>query len=231
MEDTLFRARMTGVAEAFDEERYAESLDAARSLKHDLIAAAQLPGSLHGPEEGQQLGWARFYEVKCLFALGEWQALVDRIATPEPVGFTVGAKNAGWMFSVATEAAFHCGDLDRVEEWGERCYELRQLLTDDPMSVFHCVHMVLQLLESADAPERNRVWAERMLAIGREHGAERPVISAVNWLCDHVDRTGHAGARQTALDARPELERYARGEFADEARAVLQRLGALESAA
>ncbi|MHC5020286.1 MAG: hypothetical protein ACYTGX_09285 [Planctomycetota bacterium] len=225
MEPTVFEARMTAVAEAFNQEDYAQSLTAARELKHDLIAQAQMPESTHGPDEGIQLGWARFYEIKSLFAQEDYQGVFDLLAEPaEGVPYTIGVKNAGWMYSVGAECALRVGAHDRITAFGEQAYDLRCQLEDDPMSVFQCVQTVLTLLDEAKRPQEYGPWAVRLIAIGTQYGADRPVIAGVDRLLDQYEATQDAETAQIIRDARPALAELCDGEFAEEAVETLERL-------
>lgn len=224
MDTTVFDARMSAVVEAFNQENFEESLGAALELKHDLIAQAQLPGSTHGTEESIQLGWARFYEFKSLFAQENFQGVYELLTRPEEFTFTIGVKNAGWMYSVGAECAMRIGRTDHIAEFGEKCFEFRQQLEDDPMSVFQCVQTVLTLLDEARRPELYRPWAVRLIAIGIQHGADRPVIAGVDRLLDHYDATQDAATAQIIRDARTTLAELCAGEFSDEATETLERL-------
>ncbi len=224
MDTTVFEARMTAVAEAFNTEQFAEALEATRELKQDLIAQAQLPASPHGTDEQVQLGWAHFYEFKCLFAQEAYQDVFDLLSGTEPVLLTIGVKNAGWMYSVAAECAMRLGESDRIAEFGERCFELRQQLEGEPMAVFECVQTMVHLLNEAQRPDLYRPWAVRLMAIGTEHGADLPVIAGVDRLLDHVEATQDAESVEIVREARVTLAEMCEGEFADEASETLERL-------
>jgi hypothetical protein len=224
MDTTVYEARMTAVAEAFNTEQFAEALAASRELKQDLVAQAQLPASTHGTDEQIQLGWAHFYEFKSLFAQEKFQSVFDLLARPEEVALTIGVKNAGWMYSVGAECAMRLGESDRIAEFGERCFELRQQLEDEPMSAFECVQTMLHLLNEAQRPDLYRPWAVRLMAIGTEHGADLPVIAGVDRLLDHVEATQDTESVEIVREARTTLAEMCEGEFSGEATETLARL-------
>ena len=217
-----FDARMAAVAGAFDGGDPAEALRLARALKADLLAAAGEDGGV----DPLQVGWARFYEVKSLHALEEWAAAHALLVSTEPVPFAVSTKNAAWMFSVGAECAERLGKVDEIGRFGERCWQAR-LEHGDERSAFDCVMTVCTLLARAGRPDLNRSWAERLLAIGEKHGAERAVLGGLDRLLDNWERSRDLAIEGTLRGRRARLVALTGGEFPDEARTVLARLDRL----
>ena len=117
---TDFAEAMDAIAAHFKEGRLVESLACARELKGELLAESK--------PDPQQLGWARFYELKSLHGLGQFRELCEVKNRPEPKIYALSTKNAAYLASLATEAAAELGLAEEVVRFSRECLEERAVI-------------------------------------------------------------------------------------------------------
>jgi len=197
------------IHQAFDEEEYERSLALSRDLKEKLIAAA-------GACDPMDLGWARFYEFKSLYQLCEYEGAYNLLGRPEAATYAVPQKNAAYMYSVGSELAMHLGRAEEVVCWGEKCLEMR-LEAEDFVAAVQCANTVCVLLARMERDDLNTRFARRLIDIGKETGAERPLIAGHNYLAANVARSGKQRLMSEAAAGLPLLKAIHDDRFSAEA--------------
>jgi len=185
MEATRVHAALTRINEAFDQHQYELSLQLTRELRRGLLAGDQ-------PCDPVDLGWVRFYELKSLHALREYQQAYDLLNRAETQTYAVPQKNAAYMFSVGSELAMHLGLAEEVVCWGEKCLETR-LDADDRIGAVQCANTVCVLLARMERDDLNARFARFLIGIGKETGAERPLIAGYRYLAAGSARSRRSG--------------------------------------
>lgn len=169
---------LSRIHQAFAAEQYEQSLSLSRSLKRELLDSEEACDPL-------ELGWARFYEFKSLYELGKYRQAYDLLERPEPRTYAVPQKNAAYMFSVGSELAMHLGLAQEVVCWGERCLEAR-LDAGDRIGAVQCANTVCVLLGRMERDDLNTRFAHYLIEIGKETGAERPLIRGYRFLAANI---------------------------------------------
>ncbi|MCI0343401.1 MAG: hypothetical protein L0216_20025 [Planctomycetales bacterium] len=209
-----FHGRMGAVHDHFEGGRHDESLREARGLKALLLDAEAV--------DPIQLGWARFYEFKSLHALERWEEAWHLIESNERVPWIVSSVNAAWMFSVGSEVAARVGNAEGVVKWGGKCLDLRTQL-GDVLAAGQCAGTVCTLLGWVDRQDLNGPFAERLIAIGKQSGAEMAVLHGVERLMDNFAKGRSDDVARRVREEIPAIRAMESGEFADEARVVRER--------
>ena len=214
MDNEQIHDTLTEINERFDAGEHERSLELCTMLKQAMLDAE--------PHcDPMLLGWVRFYEFKSLYELGKHQEAFDLLNRPESRSFVVGTRNAAFMYSVGSELAMHLGLPDEVVRLGGLCLDLR-IKGDDPLSAVQCASTVCELLRRMERDELNTRFARYLLEVGREHGAERPLILGLRCLARSAEQSGDEAIRREVDETLPELEALRHGEFADEVESALE---------
>lgn len=136
---------LTTITEALSTGATKKALRLARQLARDMLASP--------PVDPELFGWARFYEIKCLYCLEQYPEALEVLETEPPVEYAMTAKNVAWLFSVGSELAMHLGRVDDVLDYGRRCLEIRRHL-GDVEGIQQCASTVRTLLARLDKLER-----------------------------------------------------------------------------
>jgi len=205
---------LSEINQLFDAGEHARSLDLAQTLKQSMLEGEE-------PCDPMLLGWVRFYEYKSLYELGQHREAYDLLQRPEPQSYVVSSKNAAFMYSVGSELAMHLGLPDEVVRLGGLCLDLR-IKADDLISAVQCASTVCELLRRLERDELNTRFARYLLEMGRERGAERPLILGLRCLARNAERSADPELKQEVTDGLPELEALRNGEFGDEADSAIE---------
>lgn len=166
---TRAEQQLSRISERFDQGDRREALSLARRLRAEMIEDA--------PTDPVLLGWARFYEYRSLYELGEHRQAYELLTAEEPQRWALSTKNAAYMYSVGAELAMHLGDADEVVHWGGRCLDLR-LADGDRVSAAQCAQTVCTLFGRLERDDLKVRFAEHLLELGRLATAR-----AQRWRC------------------------------------------------
>lgn len=183
MKPEAFDGRMQSLVESFESGEHRISLDEARRLKRDLLAA--------GAVDPLQLGWARFYEFKSLCELKEYRAAYDLLASTERAPFAVSSKNAAWMFSVGAELAMHLGMPEEVVRFAGLCLENREKREDLPGCLMAASAACI-LLGRLGREDLNAPFARRLVDHGRRHGVADALHEGYRHLLANLEKSRSA---------------------------------------
>lgn len=169
----------------------------ARALSRELVGARS--------RDPVELGWARFYEIKSAYALGDWHGAWEalhredgRWALPEP--------NGSYLCSVAAEVAQKLGRPEGVLSWGGRCLEIRRRAGNREAEA-QCAGTVCLLLARLGEQRHNLVFARRLLEIARETGDGDRLRSALRSLLDAQKQAPSSEIESLLVQALPLLRR------------------------
>jgi ankyrin repeat protein len=196
MDATAFDVRMKEIAGRFEADDFPQSLQLARTLKRDL-----LDGSAVDP---LQLGWARYYEFKSLFALKDYRGTYDLLNAPERVPFAVSSRNAAWMSSVGAECAMHLDIPDEVVRLAGRCLEGRELLKDLEGQLMAAA-TACRLLEMIHREDLNDRFARELVRLGRKHSIPNALHEGYRHLIANVGKTGREDLVREVAERADEL--------------------------
>jgi hypothetical protein len=171
MEPNRFESQMTTLTALHKAGDHQSVVETSRALRRELLAAP----------DPVQLGWVRFYEVRALAALRRHADVLAAIDRAEPVPIALGARNASWMSSVASEAAMVVGRVDDIVRHGEACLTLRS----EPAEQILCCQTVCHLLWAIGHDQRNRLFASRLVELGRQIGDPEAVVRGMHAVLDH----------------------------------------------
>lgn len=172
---------LTRITQALADDAPDESLALARSLRHGMLQAP--------PVDPLLFGWARFYEIKSLYLLRRWAEALERMEGSEPAGYAMPQKNVAYLSSLASEMAYHLGQVDDVVRYGRRCLELRRE-AGDVSSMVQCASTVCHLLSELGRDELNTEFSLTLLEVARQSGAERPLLLGARRLLANVEKSG-----------------------------------------
>jgi hypothetical protein len=141
------------------------------------------------------LGWLRYYELKCLYALKAWKEAVDLFRSPEPVAYVMPLKNGAWCHSVAAECAAELGEAEDVVRWMEKAFELRKA-DGDAAGMAMALNTACVLLRRLGRPDLNTPFADRMIEMGLKLGAENAVIEGVSRLLENYQARARTTVRR-----------------------------------
>ncbi len=144
MENREFSRRLGEVIDVFDSSDFDCSLRLARSLKKELLAGKTI--------DPMQLGWARYYEFKNLYELGEYADAYKLLKSTENVPYIVTTVNAGWMNSIGTELAYRLGKADEIPELGKRCIEQYMIAKEEGGAVL-CAKNCIMFFDKLKRPD------------------------------------------------------------------------------
>jgi hypothetical protein len=159
----------------------------ARAMKAELVREQDVDPLL--------LGWLRYYELKALYAGEAWQEAYDLFRHPEARPFAMPAMNAAWAHSVAAECASRLGRPEDVVRWAERCFELRRG-AGDPAGAAQALTTACVLLERMGRADLNTPFADRLIELGLQVGAENAVIQGVLRLMDNYEARARTTIRR-----------------------------------
>ncbi len=169
MDTVRFNKHMEAIGELQQAGSHAACLDAIRAMRSEILAAP----------DPAQLGWARFYELRALFELGRHDEALAALARPEPVGYVIGARNAAWMSSVASEMAMNLGRIDDLVRHGRACLESRS-----GADRILCCETVCNLLWVVGRDDLNREFATELVELGRRHDDRPAVVRGLHAILD-----------------------------------------------
>lgn len=175
-----------------------ERLARIHALLGEGYAAPALALAREGKAEAVdplRVGLYRFYEFKALYQLQAWQEAYDLFRRPEPRPYALSTKNEAWMHSVAAECAGRLGHAEDVVRWARRCYALRRS-DGDPVGAAQCLNTACLLLAGLGRPDLNTEFADRMIELGLELGAENAVIQGVLRLLENYEAAARATVRR-----------------------------------
>ncbi|MBW2529302.1 MAG: ankyrin repeat domain-containing protein [Deltaproteobacteria bacterium] len=197
MEQARAEQALTRICHEFNQGDHGTALSLAQDLKAKLLESA--------PADPLLLGWARFYEYKSLYELGEHRRAYELLQSNEPQSWGLTQKNVAYMYSVGSELAMHLGEPAEVVHWGGLCLDLR-LAEGDRVSAAQCAQTVCHLLEQLERDELNTRFAEYLLELGQETGAQRPTIVGMRRLADNVARSGGRKLARRLVEGLPALQ-------------------------
>jgi hypothetical protein len=142
-----FASEMDAVHRFFEARDYRAALERSRDLRSR---------SRENPEE---LGWAVYYEFRCLYALGRTGQAWLLLHSEDRRASRIGVTNEGWMCSVGSELAARLGRVDDVVRLGKECLKLRGELGDRESEMM-CCQTVCTLLERLGRPDLGRDFAQ-----------------------------------------------------------------------
>ena len=148
-----------------------------------------------------RLGWLRYCEFKALFELEAWAEAVELFRRPEPKPFALTPKNAAWMHAAAAECAARLGRAEDVVRWAERCYELRRA-GGDLLGAAQSLNTACLLLERMGRSDLNTPFADRLIELGLEVGAEQAVIQGVLRLLENYEARKRTAVRRRLQKSR-----------------------------
>lgn len=146
-------------------------------------------------ENPEELGWAVYYEFRCLYALGRTTEAWELLHSEDRRLSRIDVKNDGWMCSVGSELAARLGRVEDVARLGEECLMLRREL-GDPRSEVMCCQTVCTLLQRLCRPDRNRDFAQHLVTLGIRFGSARTLASGVGFLIDGYEHTPAPALRE-----------------------------------
>lgn len=140
-----FHDAMTRITRLNSEGQHGAALAAARELTASLLRASRTD-----PEE---LGWARCYELRALYALGMHEEGLALLDVPAPRPSSIRPEHAAWMAMVGAELAAKARDADRVCRHAARALALR-LEHGDGQGARETIEKARALLGELGAEER-----------------------------------------------------------------------------
>lgn len=197
MEQARAEQALSRIDDEFNQGDHQRALRVAQELKAELLQDR--------PADPMLLGWARFYEYRSLYELGEHRRAYELLTSKEPRGWALSQKNAAYMFSVGAELAMHLGEPEAVVRWGGRCLNLR-LVDGDPVSAAQCAQTVCVLLARLERDDLNAHFAQHLVELGRDSGAQRATIAGVRALADNVARSRDRELGRRLVDHLAELQ-------------------------
>ncbi len=192
MDSSDFVEQMDAISTYFKAGEHRAALQGSRALQRDVTSAA--------PSDATQLGWATFFEVRALHALGRDLEGLVAMARIDPARCAIEAINRAYLHSLAAEMAARAGRAADVVEHGRRCLALR---TGDDRTT--CARTMCHLLWQLGRGDLNREFALHLAAAAPRDG--------LDFLLDNLEMTGaadvHADAERVLaavpVDERDEL--------------------------
>jgi len=189
MNTSAFVAQMDAISTHFNDGEHSAALQASQALQREVTLAPTL--------DATQLGWATFFEIRSLHALGRDHDGLDAMIRLDPARCEMAPTNYGYLHSLAAEMAARAGRAADVVEHGRRCLALR---TGDDRTT--CAKTMCALLWRIGRPDLNREFALHLAVAAPRDG--------LDFLLDNLEMSGapdvHAEARRV-LAAIPAGER------------------------
>lgn len=149
MEHELFVARITAVNDAFESE--ADHVGVLATALVDEISSEAIV-------EGEQIGWALFYQVKILHHGERWRELVDLMTSRGAFLVGAGSVNHSYTCSLTMESSFHLGEAEGVAHWALEACRIR--VQEDREAFAMARDSALNLLEELGADDLAATFAE-----------------------------------------------------------------------
>jgi hypothetical protein len=180
MNKDVFSGLMTPIIGAFERGDFRNSLNLSRQLKESILA--------EDDHNGEQLGWAHFYEFKSCFMLEDYKSAYNLMVTPLPKIFAVDVENAAYMCSVAAEIALHLRLPEDIVRFSNRCIELR-LEARNTVDALRCAKQSCIYLETLKRNDLNRNFAQYQIDEGLRWDDAAPFAHGCRWLILNAEAT------------------------------------------
>ncbi|HLU65380.1 MAG TPA: ankyrin repeat domain-containing protein, partial [Kofleriaceae bacterium] len=138
--------------------------------------------------DAARIAWPLYYELKCLHAAEQWEALLELMASAGPLMAGGGPVNHSYTCSLAMEASFRVGDAEGVAAWGHDACAIR--LGRDPASFDMSFDGARALLGALRRPDVELGFLERMRDLALERDQNRLAVHCQSAALDVAERSG-----------------------------------------
>lgn len=181
MTKKTFDKEIAAITEAFQDADLELCVKRAAALKKKLI--------LEKKKDPEQVGWARYFEFRSLYALEDWKGGLKVLEDPKTRKDISNEKNDAWMHSVGAEMAMRLGRFKDIVRHSQRAVELRSK-TGEKESLLLAADSACYLLKEAGHPELNNSFAKLLMTEGKTSDIPKAVNDGVQYARANVAVSG-----------------------------------------
>lgn len=178
----IFNKEIAAVTEAFSDGDLELCAKRARALRKKLVSEKK--------KDSEQVGWARYWEFRSLYALEDWKGGLKVLEDPATQKDVSSEKNDAWMHSVGAEMAMRLGRFKDIVRLSQRAVELRAK-AGEKESVLLAADSACYLLKEAGHPELNSSFAKLLMVEGKTSDVRKAVKDGVRYARANVAVSGN----------------------------------------